>query len=74
MNAQLTSHALLAEMNAARERDQEDLAVWFDRLARNDQLILNALQDGDQKVRRLEELVIAFTKVSSLHIYKIFRE
>jgi hypothetical protein len=70
INAQLTSHKLQVEMIAAKERDQEDLAGRLDKLARNDQLILHALQDGDQKVRRLEELVIAFTKVSFLHIFR----
>jgi hypothetical protein len=59
-------------MTAAKERDKEDLAGRLDKLARNDQLILNALQDGDQKVRRLEELVIAFTKVSFHKMYKVF--
>ena len=50
-------------MTAAKERDEADLVARMDILARNDQLILNALQDGDQRCRRLEELVIAFTKV-----------
>jgi hypothetical protein len=71
ISAQLTSHTLLVEMTAAKESDQADLVVRFDTLAQNDHLILNALQDGDQRVRRLEDLVIAFTKVSLLCIYKM---
>jgi hypothetical protein len=66
INAHLSAHNLQIEMAAARERDQADLVKRFDGLARNDQLILKALQDGDQRFRRLEELVIAFTKVSIL--------
>jgi hypothetical protein len=50
-------------MITARERDKVELAARLEGLARNDQLILRALQEGDQRTRRLEELVIAFTKV-----------
>jgi hypothetical protein len=53
-------------MIAARERDKAELAVRLEGLARSDQLILHALQEGDKRTRRLEELVIAFTKVSVL--------
>jgi hypothetical protein len=60
-------------MTAARERDQAELVAHINGLARNDQLILRALQEGDQRTRRLEELVIAFTKVSLLRPFAHFR-
>jgi hypothetical protein len=66
MGALLSAHELQVEMIIARERDQAELVVHIYGLARNDQLILRALQEGEQRSRRLEELVIAFTKVSLL--------
>jgi hypothetical protein len=59
-------------MIAARERDQAELAARLEGLARNDQLILHALKEGDQRTRRMEELVIAFTKVSVLQFCSQF--
>ena len=56
-------------MASARKRDQADLVARIDGLARNDQLILHTLQDGRQRLCRLEELVIAFTKVSLFHLH-----
>ena len=56
-------------MAAARKRDQADLVARIDGFARNDHLILHTLQDGDQRLCRLEELVIAFTKVSLFHLH-----
>jgi hypothetical protein len=64
---------LLVDMMATKERDEAALAVRLDTLARNDQLILNALQDGLQRFHRPEELVIAFTKVSLIHIHEMNR-
>ena len=62
-------------MTAARKCDQADLVTRMDGLARNDQLILHTLQDGDQRLCRLEELVIAFTKVClfNLHFISIMK-
>jgi hypothetical protein len=71
INAQLSTHRLQVEMAAAMERDLEDLAKRLNMLARNDQLILNALRDGEQRSPRLEELVIAFTKVSLFNLDEI---
>jgi hypothetical protein len=51
-------------MAAARESDQRDLISCLDKLAENDQDILEALQRDEDRLRRLEELVTAFTKVS----------
>jgi hypothetical protein len=68
INAHLTAHKLQVEMITAKERDQEHLAGRLDKLARNDQFILNALQENNQKFHQLKELVIAFTKVSFLRI------
>jgi hypothetical protein len=60
-------------MIAAKKRDQAELAARLEGLARNDQLILRALQEGDQRTHRLEELVISFTKVSVLQPCSQFR-
>ena len=60
-------------MIAARERDHAELAARLEGISRNDQLILRALQEGDQRTRRLEELVIAFTKVCVLQPCSRFR-
>ena len=59
-------------MAAARERDQADLVKRIDRLVVNDQSILRALQDGNQRICKLEELVIAFTKVCLSHFFSRF--
>jgi hypothetical protein len=60
-------------MASARERDQANLVKRIDRLVLNDQSILHALQDGNQRICKLEELVIAFTKVCLSYSSSRFR-
>jgi hypothetical protein len=69
----LSARELQVEMAAARERDQADLIKHIDQLVMNDQSILHALQDGTQRICKLEELVIAFTKVCLSHCSSRFR-
>jgi hypothetical protein len=58
-------------MADARKRDQADLIERLDMLASNDVLIFEALQEGEKRMLRLEELLIAFTKVRILDLDQI---
>jgi hypothetical protein len=54
-----------ADMAAARESDHLELNAKLEQLAKKDESILQALQNGDDRLRRVEEFLIAFSKVSS---------
>jgi hypothetical protein len=66
IGAHFDGQRLLSEIAEARERDHSDLIIHLKSLAENDHKILEALQADGYERRRLQELVIALTKVNSV--------
>ncbi|KLO20748.1 kinase-like protein [Schizopora paradoxa] len=61
-DTQLDRDKLDQEMKQARQSDQNQLMSKLDDLSRNDERILNALQDQGGAQRRVEELLVAVYK------------
>lgn len=61
--AHLSAQRLQIDIEEARQKDHLSLVSQLEGLAENDQKILSALQADQRGRHRLEELVIALTKV-----------